>query len=337
MVGVVVCLPTILVVPNVPIIHHQLVPIGTISKTYPASRPLLLQQRFGRKVSCNTPPSTAKIEELSTTTSVFQEEATNNPVSLYTEENEDTTKTTPNEVEEVTDLPEVTSELPQLNRLEEDSGIADEVGTTTESQLGWDEKNNEIHASIVGNINDSTEDLIDGEEDKNVEKVGEGEEEKVENQNDNDTKDIENTLKDNNTTDASNEVNLATEVNEMLESEPAKAPNYAQLDLPENILNSYSSAFFHRFANFPFVSFQQIPVSSSSTPSNGLPLIKSNRPLLRTAAFTAALHPLPIFKKTTTTTTVEQHHHPQHFIHLYDGAALNYAPAGGLVGRDGEV
>lgn len=324
MVGVVFCLP------NVPIIRHQIVPIGTISKTYPtiisSSRQLLFQQRFSRKLSCNT---TTKMEELPTTaTSVFEEKTTNIPVSLYTEENEETT--TPNEVEEVTDLPEVTSELPQLTFLEVDIGIGDEVGmTTTESQLEWDEKDNEIDAIIVGNISDSIEDLIDGVEDKNV---GEEEEnEKVEHQNDNGTKDDnENALKDpfKNTTDASIENNLATEVNEMLENEPAKAPIHAQLDLPENILNSYASGFFQRFANSPFVSFQQIPVSSSSNPSNGLPLIKSYRPLLQTAAFTAALHPLPIFKKTTTTTTIEQHHHPQHFIHSHDGVALNYAPAG---------
>lgn len=119
---------------------------------------------------------------------------------------------------------------------------------------------------------------------------------------------------------------LPVEVNEMAEPEQK---HYAQLDFPpENLLNSYSSAFFHRFANSPFLNIQQHPIQipvSSSVPAQ--PLIKSFRPLLHTAAYTAALHPLPVFKKTTTTTTVEQHHHPQHFIHTHDGVALNYGPA----------
>uniref|UniRef100_T1G9Z2 Uncharacterized protein n=1 Tax=Megaselia scalaris TaxID=36166 RepID=T1G9Z2_MEGSC len=55
--------------PPVPVIRHQLVPIGTIVKTYPtlvsSSRQLLFQQRFGRKLNCTSTTTTTT----STTTS----------------------------------------------------------------------------------------------------------------------------------------------------------------------------------------------------------------------------------------------------------------------------
>lgn len=430
--------PNVLVAPKVPIIRHQLVPIGTILKTYPtivsSSRHVLFQQRFGRKLNCNTTESTTTTttmaptteaaavnsvlipttEELPTTTSTFQEttEVPETTTITFNDDDEEEkenveTTTTPNEVEEVTDLPEVTTELPQLKVLEVDlpleidNRIADEVEMTTLSQPEWDEKDNEIDAVIVredGNVDhfdeedkmvESDDNLVEQkdsekplemegnyleeeqvtteknvhfekEEDSELPIKKEEDEDKINNETTETFKEtviqepsttvkveLDNEegsgsgLEGSGSVPSNEEVkenkDLAIEVNEMAETESkekeeGKPTNYAQLDLPENLLNSYSSAFFQRFADSPFLNIQQhpiqIPLSIKSTvPSSGTPLIKSYRPLLRTAAYTAALHPLPVFKKTTTTTTVEQHHHPQHFIHTHDGVALNYAPA----------
>lgn len=120
------------VVPRVPIIRHQLVPNGTISKMYP----LFFRQ-------------STTTEELPATTSLLAIETTDNPEALTTTEEslyrkdaeEETTTTTFNEIEEATDSPEETTELTQLKvlvldlPLEVDSRISDEVGMSNESQV----------------------------------------------------------------------------------------------------------------------------------------------------------------------------------------------------------